>query len=131
MSGFLDITPSVQIALENPLLGRIYPYDDGSVNAIIDSGYEGFVLVPKSVFQKLELNRLQGERRSLALANGTPSKTQGTFAVLLIPHLSLKMDGFVETLRGVDEIIVGVEALVRMNVLLDYCTKSIRLQKCP
>lgn len=129
MSSFLDLTPSVQIALENPLLGRTYPYD-GSVNAIIDTGYEGFVLVPRLVFQELGLDKLQNERRTLALANGTPSKTQGTYAVLRIPHISFKMDGFVETFRGPDEIIVGVEALGRMNMLLDYCTKRIRLEKC-
>lgn len=129
MSTLLGLTPTVQIALDNPFSGITYP-QDGSVSAIIDTGYEGFVMIPKTLFQKLGLNSLRIERRSLAMANNAASKTQGTYAVLKIPHLSFRMDGFVETLQGLDEIIVGVEALEKLNVILDYCTKRVTLQKC-
>jgi len=40
------------------------------------------------------------------------------------------VDGFVETMAGMDEIIVGVEALSKTRVLLDYCAKRVSLEKC-
>ena len=107
----------------------MYPYE-GSVNAVIDTGYEGFLSVPNSVFQELDLNDLEREKRRIALADGTLSNTEGAYAVLQIPHLSLTMDGFVETFHGLDEIILGVEALVKMRVLLDYCNRRIKVEKC-
>lgn len=87
--------------------------------------------MPSSIFQELDLNKLGGEKRKIALANGTLSTTQGSYATLRIPHLSLKMDGFVETFLGLDEIVIGVEALAKMKVLLDYCSRRIRIEKCP
>ncbi|HKW05539.1 MAG TPA: clan AA aspartic protease [Nitrososphaerales archaeon] len=129
MSNFLDFTPTVQIKLDNPLLEASFP-SEGSVSAVIDTGYEGFVLVPRSVFHTLGLNKLRSESRRLTMANGSPSKTQGAYAVLRIPHISLRIDGFVETLAGLEEILVGVEALSKMRVLLDYCAKRVSMEKC-
>ena len=128
-SDFLDLTPTVQIKLDNPLLPASYP-SGGLVGAVIDTGYEGFVLVPRHVFRKLGLNQLPSETRKLAMANGSPSRTKGTYAVLQIPHISCRLDGFVETVAGLEEIIIGVEALSRMKVVLDYCTNRVILEKC-
>lgn len=129
MSSFLSLTPCVQIVLENVFLRKVYPYE-GSVSAVIDTGYEGFVCVPGSVFEELELNLIGGERRKMALANGTFSNAKGSPATVRIPHLAMKLDGFVETFAGLDEIIVGVEALSGMRLTLDYCTRRLRMEKC-
>ncbi|MCL5067638.1 MAG: clan AA aspartic protease [Thaumarchaeota archaeon] len=129
MSGFLGLTPSVQVVLKNPLLRKNYP-NDGYVNAIIDTGYQGFLSIPNSIFQELGLNKLVVDERKIALADGTLSKTKGCYATLQIPHLSMKVDGFVETFPGLDEIILGVEALLETRVLLDYCAKMVRMERC-
>jgi clan AA aspartic protease len=129
LSSFLNLTPSVQVVLENFFLHRTYP-NEGSMEAIIDTGYEGFVSVPDSIFEELGLNLLEGETRKMALANGTISNTKGSQATLRIPHLATKLDGFVETFRGLDEIIIGVEALSRMKLTLDYCTRRVRMEEC-
>ena len=129
MSSFLDLTPSVSVVLENVFFHKVYPFE-GSVKAVIDTGYEGFACVPNSIFEELELNLLEGERREMALANGTFSNTRGSQATVRIPHLSVKLDGFIETFAGLDEIIIGVEALSRMKVTLDYCTRRLRIEKC-
>ena len=100
------------------------------MNAVIDTGYEGFASVPNSIFQELGLDMLEGESRRMALPNGALSTTRGSYATLRIPHLSMKIDGFVETFQGLDEIILGVEALVEMKVTLDYCTRRVRMEKC-
>ncbi|MHB8567735.1 MAG: clan AA aspartic protease [Nitrososphaerales archaeon] len=129
MSSFLNLTPCMRIVLENAFLRKTYPYE-GSVNAIMDTGYEGFASIPNSIFQGLGLNMLEVETRRIALANGGLSNTRGSYATLRIPHLSMKIDGFVETFQGLDEIILGVEALSEMKVTLDYCTRRIRMEKC-
>jgi clan AA aspartic protease len=129
LSSFLNLTPTARIILENPFSEKRYP-GDGSVAVIIDTGYEGFLSVPDSIFHELELDRLEGEKRRIALADGTLSNAKGCFATFRIPHLSAKFDGFVETFPGLDEIILGVEALSKMKVLLDYCTRKVRIEKC-
>lgn len=108
---------------------KVYPFD-GSVNAIIDTGYQGFLSVPASVFDNLLLNKLVTEERRVSLADGTFSKARGCYASVLIPHLSMKIDGFVETFTGLDEILLGVEALVDTRLVLDYCMKRVRIGKC-
>ena len=130
MSSFLELTPCARIVLENVFLRKSYPAE-GSVNAVIDTGYEGFVCVPDSIFEKLELDRLQYEKRKIALADGTVSIARGFRASVRIPHLSMKLDGFVETFPGLDEIVIGTEALSRMRVTLDYCTRRVRMERCP
>ena len=129
MSSFLGLTPCVRVILDNVFLHRTYPAD-GTVNAVIDTGYEGFVCVPDSIFEELELDQLQFEKRRIALADGNVSMTKGFRATLRIPHLLTKLDGFVETFSGLDEIILGVEAVSRMKLTLDYCTRRLRMEKC-
>jgi clan AA aspartic protease len=129
LSGFLYLTPTVQIVIENPLLRRIYP-THGLVSAVIDTGYQGFLSVPRTVFRELGLNELPIETRSLSLADGSFSKSKGCYARILIEHIGLRIDGFVESFKGLDEILMGVEALVNNRVILDYCTDKVRIDKC-
>lgn len=114
--------------IENPLLRKAYPYG-GTVNALIDSGYQGFLSVPDFIFQDLELHRLSISKRRISLADGNLSNTMGCYASIRIPHLSMKINGFVETFKGLDEIILGVEALAETRVLLDYCGKRVRMER--
>jgi clan AA aspartic protease len=130
LSAFLNLTPTTQIVLENPFSGTLYP-PDGSVIAAIDSGYEGFLAIPVNIFELLRLDEAQQSSRTLALANGQVLTSKGTYATLRLPHLSVKLDGFVETYRGLDEIILGVEALSHFEATLDYCSKRISLRTCP
>ena len=130
MSAFLNLTPVVRIVLENPFSKILYP-PDGSVVATIDSGYEGFLATPMSVFEQLRLDELQQISRTLVLANGEILTSKGTYATLRLPHLAVKLDGFVETYRGLDEIILGVQALSHFNATLDYCSRRVSLRTCP
>ena len=130
MSAFLNLTPTVRIVLENPFSGKFYP-PDGSVVATIDSGYEGFLTVPMNVFEELRLDELQQSSRTLVLANGEILTSNGTYATLRMPHVSVRLDGFVETYPGLDEIILGVQALSHFNVILDYCSRRVGLRTCP
>jgi clan AA aspartic protease len=101
------------------------------VLAVIDTGYEGFLAVPVDVFEQLQLNALQQQTRDLVLGNGAIVTSKGAYATLEIPHLPIKLDGFIETYDGLEEIILGVEALSRFKATLDYCSKKISLRICP
>ena len=119
----------MRIVLANVFLHKTYPAE-GYVNAVIDTGYEGFVCIPNPVFEQLELDQLQYEKRRIALADGKVMITTGFRASVRIPHLSTMFDGYVETFPGLDEIVVGVEALSRMKLTLDYCTRRLRMERC-
>jgi clan AA aspartic protease len=101
------------------------------VLAVIDTGYEGFLAVPLDIFEQLHLNTLQHQTRSLVLGNGAIVASRGVYATLEMPYLPIKLSGFIETYDGLEEIILGVEALSRFKVTLDYCSKKINLRICP
>ncbi|MEM2236968.1 MAG: clan AA aspartic protease [Candidatus Caldarchaeum sp.] len=129
MSGFINSTPIIQLFLENPLLAKRYPVE-GYVAAVVDTGYEGFLAVPNKIFHGLALDRLHQERRTVMLANGVLLTSTGTYATIHLLNPDLKLDGFVETYPGLDEILVGTEMLTNLRIILDYCTKRMRLAKC-
>lgn len=129
MSSFLNLTPTVQVALRNPFSGERHPPNEELV-AVIDTGYEGFLAAPADVFSQVGFNELRHEARTLVLANGEVLKSKGVYAVVEIPHLSIKLDGFIETLDGLDEAILGVEALSRFKSTLDYCLQKMTIEPC-
>ena len=129
MSTFLNLTPTVRVSLRNPFAEALYPRD-GSVVAVIDTGYEGFVAIPGEVFRLLKLDIFEQETRTLILANGRKLASEGAYATLELPHIAIKLSGFMETYDGIEEIILGVEALSRFTATFDYCSKRINLQPC-
>lgn len=130
MSSFLGTIPIVQIRIENPLLRKAYPAE-GAAIAIIDSGYEGFVSVPKDIFREASLDELQSTKRTLLLANGTLLNTEGVHATVVLPNHELRIDGFIETYDGLEEVILGTGALANFRLLLNYCANAINVQACP
>ncbi len=98
---------------------------------VIDSGYEGFLAVPMDVFKHLRLDELQQQSRTLVLANGDIVTSNGAYATMEVPHLHAMLNGFVETYHGLEEIILGVLALSRFKLTLDYCLNKVGLQPCP
>jgi len=129
MSAFVSLTPYLQIVMENPLGRKTYP-DEGTVTSLMDTGYEGFASVPGSVFQDLGLNELRLENRRVVLADRTIVNSKGCYATIQIPHLSIRIDGFIETFPGLEEIVVGTEALSTTRVLLDYCARRVKIEPC-
>ncbi len=130
MTGFIEQTPVLSLILENPLVGARYP-EDGEALAVLDTGYEGFLSIPREIFHTLRLESQEVDRRNLSLADGRLTTSEGTYARLLLPELELAFDGFCETYSGLEEIILGTDAIRRMRVLLDYCAGSLKLEVCP
>jgi clan AA aspartic protease len=120
----------MRIVVWNPLLGRRYP-EEGQVIAVVDTGYEGFVALPQDVFTSLAFHELHGEKRRLLLANGTSLSASGAYGAYRAPDVPLEADGFIETYEGLDEVLLGVEALSRATIVLDYCSRRMKVERCP
>ena len=61
--------PFLEISIENPFNGKIYPRD-GKVLAIVDMGYKGFLMIPEDVFKLLRFDEPDLEERKLLLPDG-------------------------------------------------------------
>ena len=129
MSGLLGLTPTLRVILRNPLLATSYPLE-GQVVAVIDTGYEGFIAVPRDVFASLSFGELQLQKRKIMLANGESLGTLGAYGAFAAPEVPLSSDGFVETYDGLGEVLLGVEAISRARLLLDYCNRRVALEAC-
>ena len=130
MSGFLGLTPTMRIVVRNPLLDKRYP-EEGQLIAVVDTGYEGFLAIPKNVFTSLSFGELQKEKRRLVLANGNILNAEGAYGAFRAPQVPLDADGFVETYDGLDEVLLGVEGISRARLLLDYCSRRVKTERCP
>jgi len=128
-SYFLNLTPLLEIVIRNPIMDRTFPVD-GRVAAVIDTGFEGFLLVPEDVFEKLSLNQLGLDRRELILPNGQRAYSSGTYCEVVIPDLGVRLDGFVETLEGVGEVVVGADLLQNLRLVLNYCVRIVEVEAC-
>jgi clan AA aspartic protease len=120
----------MRIVVLNPLLKKRYP-EEGQALAVVDTGYEGFVALPREIFVALSFDKLRLERRRLILANGTVLGSEGAFGGFAAPEIPLKVDGFVEAYEGLGEILLGVEAISQARMVLDYCNRRIRVEACP
>ncbi len=127
MPRFIGLAPAIELIIRNPFTGRAYP-ERGSIVAIIDTGYEGFLLIPSDVFN-ITFGELESEGRELILADGRKVRSRGVFGEAILEFCTI--DGFIETIEGVDEFVVGAEFLESFKLELDYCTKVARLELCP
>ena len=129
MSSLLGLTPTMRVVLRNPLQKKEYPLA-GHLVAVVDTGYEGFVALPRDVFSSLFMG-LQVHKRMVMLANGTMVSSEGTYGAFRAEGIALEADGFVETYEGLDEVLLGVEALSHSSVLLDYCNRRVEVETRP
>ncbi len=113
-------TPFLEILIENPFNSRIYP-EEGVVLAIVDTGYEGFLMLREDVFKVLRFDELSLEERRLLLPNGNFIVSRGTYGMVKVGDF--KCEGFIEASK-VDELILGIDFLSNFRITLDYCTND-------
>ena len=117
--------PTLPVRLANPLLGVAYP-EGGWLEAIVDTGYEGFVSVPRSVFEALRLR--VDEERHLVLADGRVVRSVGGYGSLVSGDY--EVDGLIETYEGLGEVLVGVDALRLARLEVDFCLGVVSVRRC-
>jgi len=88
------------------------------------------LLVPETVFKELSFDQFSTEQRQLILANTLPVQSVGTFGEVIIPSIKNKFSGFIETVEGVEEIVIGTELLKNLRLTLDYCTRRTEVMRC-
>ncbi len=120
--------PFLEISIENPFNGKIYP-EEGKVLAIVDTGYEGFLMIPEDIFKfkLLRFDELSLEERRLLLPGGNFIISRGTYGIVRVGDFMC--EGFIETSK-VDELILGIDFLSNFRITLDYCIKQLEIHKC-
>jgi len=120
----------VRISIRNPMLNSAYP-DKGSVLAVLDTGYSGFLFVPPRIFKRLGLNKMKTKKSSALLADGSSSELTGAFGSVIFPNVNnLTVDGLIETSEGASEILIGMDGLKKMLVTIDFCVEMVNLEGC-
>lgn len=129
MSLFSGHTPMIRVELENHLLRRRYP-DRGALLAVVDTGYEGFAALPDRIFDALSLNELRITKRAVKMANGRERESRVAYASVGLPELRISLDGPLEALDGLSEVLVGMSLLSRFRLTLDYCLRAAEMSIC-
>jgi clan AA aspartic protease len=129
MSSLLGLTPVVRLKLENHLLDKAYP-PEGFVEGAIDTGYQGFIAVPNAVFASLSMRKLTISRRRVRLADGSELRSEVGQGSALVADMGVEVDGPLETIQGLAEVLVGTKFLSRFRFELDYCLHRTSLTPC-
>ena len=129
MSGFLGLVPMVRLRLLNLALKAAYP-SDGLLEAVVDTGYEGFVAVPNSVFSALRLDEMRTLRATVEVADGRKVSSKVAYGTVKVEGMRVEVDGPVETVEGLSEVLVGVRLLSEFRVTLDYCLRMLSVDPC-
>lgn len=129
MNYLLNGVPVMEIVLENPFVPKRFPAE-GGVLAVFDTGYEGFALVPENIFRELRLHEMELHARELILPNGSVARSSGTFGKVIILEPSIACDGFIETTKDVDEIVLGTDFAKSFKFTIDYRLKRFEVSRC-
>ena len=129
MSGFVGLVPAVRVRLRNLPLRVEYP-SDGSVEAVMDTGYEGFLAVPPSIFGALGLDKMMAQSRTVEVADGRRVRSRVAYGTVELEGVKKEVDGPVETFEGLTEVLAGARLLSDFRVTLDYCLRTVALKPC-
>ncbi len=126
---FVNLVPVIHVRLTNPFLNVTYPAD-GAALGIFDTGYDGFLLLPKRVFRNLRLHELRGIDVTYTVADGRRVRFTEVPGVLELPDLGVTEEGGIQTHSGVREILVGMAALRHLVAHVHGCRRTLSLEEC-
>lgn len=126
---FADESLMIPVRINNPFLEAHYP-PDGTVLAVLDAGFTGFLLIPFKTFKALKLSQLKPRLLKGGLANGTSIELQAAFGILEIPELQFEDGGLIESSPGIRETLIGVSGMKKLRTVIDGCSRIITTQKC-
>jgi len=129
LSGFVGLVPAFRLRLRNIPLKTEYP-SNGSVEAIVDTGYEGFLAVPSSIFRAVRLDEIVTRQAVVEVADGRRLQSEVAYGTVELDGVKGEFDGPVETLAGLGEVLVGVRLLSEFRFTLDYCTRAVSVNPC-
>jgi len=117
------------VKIRNLPLGASYP-SRGSVQAIVDTGYDGFLLVPRHVFEALSLDEMVTRTMKIEVPDGRTVESTVAYATVEFEDAKREVDGPVETMDGLEEVLAGTRMLCKFKLTLDYCLRVISVRPC-
>ncbi len=119
----------VPLIIANPFNGKTFPENGSNVLALIDSGFDGFILINKQTYYKLGLNQLKP--REITIKGICCVVKALKYPIrLLLPDLNLSVDGEAIYYEKNPEILVGTEFLSNLKIKINGCKESITLDNC-
>jgi clan AA aspartic protease len=125
----VGLVPVVRIRILNLLLKMGYP-SEGSLEAVMDTGYGGFLAVPHSIFDSASLGKLMTQSRTVELADGRRVRSKVAYGTVELVGMNHEVDGPVETIEGLTEVLVGTRLLSDFRMKLDYCLRAVSFNPC-
>jgi len=116
----------VPIVVSNPLSGRKYP-EEGEVLALIDTGFNGFLIVPEDVFGAVGAVVVD-EANIVGACCEVRAKVSPIR--IIIGGLNLSIDGECLTYEGAREVVLGMEVLSKLRITFDGCRKEGHVGRC-
>ncbi len=128
---FIDSSPAIEISIRNPFLEQSFPTSASrGILAILDTGYDGFLLLPERLFKKLSFHEMHNEKVKASLADGKTTILTGAYGSIVFPSLDFRLSGLIETGKGETEILLGMEGIRNLLVELDCCKQTLKAEKC-
>jgi len=129
LSWLAGLVPVVRLRVRNIPFKAEYP-SNGSIEAIVDTGYEGFLAVPVSVFRAVHLDETVTRQATVEVADGRRLQSKVAYGTVELVGVKGEFDGPVETLAGLAEVLIGVRLLSEFRFALDYCTRAVSVNPC-
>ena len=126
---FLESSPVIPIIVANTLAAPSHP-PEISVVAVVDTGYSGFLLLPRAIFNALGFEGLRTDSSRARLANGSFVEMSSAYGTIRFGDLGAEADGRVQTCEGAEEVLIGMDGLRGLAITVDGCTKMSYARTC-
>jgi len=120
----------LRVKVCNLPLGTEYP-EGGSLEAVVDTGYGGFLAVPRDIFDALNFHKMMTRPRKVEVADGRVVGSVVAYGTVKVEEASREVDGPIETIEGLTEVLVGTHMLADFRMTLDYCLRVASIKPCP
>ena len=117
----------VPLRVRNPFTGAAFPRS-GELQAVLDTGYSGFLLVPEDQFKDFGL--VKSEQGEGILADRRHVRFEGAFATIEFPSQRVAVDGLVQTAPWASEVLLGLDGMRRLFIGIDSCAKNVSIEPC-
>ncbi|MGQ9470034.1 MAG: hypothetical protein ACUVTD_09520 [Nitrososphaerales archaeon] len=110
--------PVLGLLIKGPL--ETLPLEETLIR--IDTGYDGFLLLNEEKYRRLGFRLSELPRRCWPegeTLTGEIFKLRRALAIIQIPKLDIRLEGYVDTFRGNTEDLAGLELIGSLKLLLD------------
>ena len=126
---FLESSPAIPITVVNTLVSATRP-TERSMLAVVDTGYSGFLLLPRKTFRELGFDDLRNYPSRAQLANGAIVEMSSSYGTVRFQDLGTETDGQVQTCEGMEEVLIGIDGIRELAVTVDGCAKMCYARRC-